>query len=246
MKMEILEKAIKLLQSNEYHKTIDTINDFLDENPHYRTIDYRHFANPIEEILYDLYVDKMEDANVLAMDECLEDVYQILAIAYSATGNLDEALRNLKIANQINPVSSIILMRIVELHQQRHEEDKIKPYVCDIFRYAYDTELITSNYFKLADYLYHTNKNMELYDHLFNFYMFLISDEAQKPVREDIEYFRANNVPVGVNMEIIKILFYLIDMHTKQDRPHAVEYFNNILWEVSDYNEILLKIENEG
>lgn len=244
--MEFLQDIMNLLQSGEYEKTIDTINDFLDENPHYRTIDYHHFANPIEEILYDIYVDKIGDAKLLPLDENLEDVYQMLAIAHSEIGNLDEALKNLKIANRINPVSSIILMRIVEIYQQRHEEDKIKPYVCDIFKYAYDTELVTSNYFKLADYLYHTNKNIELYDHLFNFFMFLKSDEQSKPVKEDIEYFRANNVPVGVNMEIIKILFYLIEVHKQQDMPHAVEYFSDILWEVSDYNENLLKIENEG
>lgn len=244
--MEFLEKAINLLNTQEYHKTIDEINKFLDENPEYKTIDYHHFANPIEEILYDIYIGEIEKAKVLSPDEALEDIYQILSIAHTRMGNMDEALKNLKIANQINPVSSIILMRIIEHYQQRRKEEKIKPYVCDIFRYAYDTDLITSNYFKLADYLYHTNQNMELYDHLFNFFIFLNSDEAQKPVKEDIEYFRKNNVPVGINTEIIKILFYLIDVHVKQNMPHAAEYFKKILWEVSDYNEKLLKIENEG
>ena len=244
--MELRNETINLLNSGKTQDVIDKITQFLDENPEYKTIDYYHFSNPIEEILFDIYVDKIDNIKQLGLDEPLDEIYHIYAIAHASQGKPDLALKYLKTANRINPVSAPILMRIIEFHQQRHEEEKIKPYVCDIFRYSYDVELIVSNYFKLADYLFHTNKNIELYDHLFNFFMFLKSDEEEKPVREDIEFFRKNNVPVGVNIEIIRILFYLIDVHTKQDLKATAEYFNNILWEVSDFNEKLLKIENEG
>lgn len=40
---------------------------------------------------------------------------------------------------------------------------------------------------------------MELYNHLFNFFVFLKFDEEQKLVKEDIIYFRQNNIQVGVN-----------------------------------------------
>ena len=159
---------------------------------------------------------------------------------------MDEAEKYLKIAHEINPVSPPILMRLCEFYQQKHQEEKLKEYVCDIFKYTYDTELLISNYFKLADYLFHTNQNVELYDHLFNFFMFLKSGEETKPVKEDIKYFRDHDVPVGINMEIIKILLYLIDVHTKQGMENAAQYFKNILVEVSDFNESLFRIENES
>ena len=244
--MELRNETINLLNSGKTQDVIDKITQFLDENPEYKTIDYYHFSNPIEEILFDIYVDKIDNIKQLGLDEPLDEIYHIYAIAHASQGKPDLALKYLKTANRINPVSAPILMRIIEFHQQRHEEEKIKPYVCDIFRYSYDVELVVSNYFKLADYLFHTNKNNELYDHLFNFFMFLKSDEEEKPVREDIEFFRKNNVPVGVNIEIIRILFYLIDVHTKQGLEATSDYFKNILWEVSDFNEKLLKIENEG
>lgn len=47
---------------------------------------------------------------------------------------------------------------------------------------------------------------MELYNHLFNFFVFLKSGEEQKPVKEDIIYFSQNNIQVGVNPKIIQLL----------------------------------------
>lgn len=47
---------------------------------------------------------------------------------------------------------------------------------------------------------------MELYNHLFNFFVFLKFDEEQKLVKEDIIYFRQNNIRVGVNPKIIQLL----------------------------------------
>ena len=46
--MEFLDEIIDLLNSGEFQKIIDSIGDFLDENPAYKTIDYHHFANPLE------------------------------------------------------------------------------------------------------------------------------------------------------------------------------------------------------
>ena len=244
--MEFLSQIIELLNTGKGDEVIEKIALFLDENPQYTTIDYRHFANPIEEILYSIYIGDIESVKLLDLDEPLEEIYTIYSIAHMIKDSADEAEKYLKIAHEINPVSAPILMRLCELYQQMNQEEKIKEYVCDIFKYSYDTELLVSNYFKLADYLFHTNQNRDLYDHLFNFFMFLKSGEAQKPVKDDIKYFRENNVPVGVNIEIIKILLYLIDEHTKQGMENAAGYFRNILDEVSEFNEYLFRIENEG
>lgn len=244
--MEFLDQIIELVNTGKSDEVIDRVDSFLDENPQYKTIDYHHFANPIEEILYSVYLGDIESIKLLDLDEPLEEVYVVYSIAHMIQGKVDEAEKYLKIALEINPVSAPILMRLCELCQQQHQEEKLKGYVCDIFKYTYDTQILTSNYFKLADYLFHTNQNIELYDHLFNFFMFLKSGEAQKPVKDDIKYFRDNDVPVGINIEIIKILLYLIDVHTQQGMENAAGYFKSILAEVSDFNENLFKIENEG
>ena len=55
--MEFLDEIIDLLNSGEFQKIIDSIGDFLDENPAYKTIDYHHFANPLEEMLIDNYLE---------------------------------------------------------------------------------------------------------------------------------------------------------------------------------------------
>ena len=55
--MEFLDEIIDLLNSGEFQKIIDSIGDFLDENPAYKTIDYHHFANPLEEMLFDNYLE---------------------------------------------------------------------------------------------------------------------------------------------------------------------------------------------
>ena len=235
--MELLDEIIELLNSGNFKEVIDKVDGFLDENPSYKTIDYYHFANPLEELLFDKYIGEIGSVRALDLDEPLDEVYTVYAIAHLSIGNVDEGEKYLNIANQINPVSARILMRLCELYQARHEEEKLKDLACDIFRYAYDVELLTSNYFKLADYLYHTNQNMELYDHLLNFYLFLKSGEEQHPVSEDVEYFKENNIQVGVNPEILMMLMYLIEVHTQQNMPNAAEYFKNMFNELAEFTK---------
>ena len=237
--MEFMDKIIDLLNSGQFQEIINNINDFLDENPSYKTIDYHHFANPLEEILFDYYFGNIESIKTLELDEALEDIYTIYSIAYMNLGQIDEAEKYLKIANKINPVSAPILIRLCELYQSKHEEEKLKELSCEIFKYAYDVDILTSNYFKLADYLYHTQQNMELYGHLFNFFIFLKSGEEEKPVRDDIIYFRENKIQVGVNPKIIQILSYLIDLHNQQNMYNTAKYFKNILDEVCEFNYYL-------
>lgn len=237
--MEFLDEIIDLLNSGEFQKIIDSIGDFLDENPAYKTIDYHHFANPLEEMLFDNYLGNFESIKTLDLDKPLEDIYTIYSIAYMNLGQINEAEKYLKIANQINPVSAPILIRLCEFYQSKHEEEKLKDLCCDIFKYTYDVDILTSSYFKLADYLYHTNQNMELYNHLFNFFVFLKFDEEQKPVKEDIIYFSQNNIQVGVNPKIIQLLMYLIALYSQNNMLSSSGYFKNILDEVSKFNNYL-------
>ena len=237
--MEFLDDIIDLLNSEKFQEVIESIGDFLDKNPEYKTIDYYHFANPLEELLFNKYVANISSVKTLGLDEPLEEIYTIYAMAHRGIGKLDECEKYFKIANQINPVSSVILMRLSEFYQARHEEEKLKDLSCDIFRYAYDVEILTSNYFKLADYLFHTNQNMELYDHLFNFYMFLRSGEEQNPVNDDVKYFKENDIQVGANPEILMMLMYLIDVHTQQNMPNAAQYFKNIFNELAEFTKYL-------
>ena len=48
--MEFLENIISSLNSGKFQEVIESIGDFLDKNPAYKTIDYYHFANPLEEL----------------------------------------------------------------------------------------------------------------------------------------------------------------------------------------------------
>ena len=228
-----------MLNSGKFKEVIDKIDGFLDKNPSYKTIDYYHFANPLEELLFDKYIGDINSAKTLNLDEPLDEIYTIYAVAHMGIGKLDEWEKYLKIANQINPVSAPILMRLCEFYQSLHAEEKLKDFSCDIFKYSYDVELLTSNYFKLADYLFHTNQNMELYNHLLNFYFFLQSGEEQPSVSEDVKYFKENNIQVGANPEILMMLMYLIEVHTQQNMLGTAEYFKSILNELVEFTKYL-------
>ena len=117
--MEILSRAIELINSGKFDLTVKTISSFLDENPRYKTIDYLHFQNPIEEVLFDVYSGWSDSVEKLDLEESLDELYMIYGIAYMAQDMLDEAEKYLKTANQINPVSCTILMRLCELYQQK-------------------------------------------------------------------------------------------------------------------------------
>lgn len=237
--MEIITRIVDLLNSGEFNDVVNLITEFLNSNLEYKTIDYYHFANPIEELLYESYICETDSIKKLNLNEPLDEIYMFYALGFLNLHDLDNALKYMKIANKINPVSSEILMRLCEIYQQRDEESQLKPLIDDIFKYVYDKQLLISNYFKLADYLFHTYQNMELYDHLFNFFIFLQVGESEKPVKEDIEYFKKNSVPVGFNPEIIKILIKLYDNYSKQGMINACEYFENILNEIIEFNTYL-------
>lgn len=86
---------------------------------------------------------------------------------------------------------------------------------------------------------------MELYNHLFNFFVFLKSGEEQKLVKEDIIYFRQNNIQVGVNPKIIQLLMYLIALYSQNNMLSSSGYFKNILDEVSEFNNYLNHIVDD-
>ncbi len=86
---------------------------------------------------------------------------------------------------------------------------------------------------------------MELYNHLFNFFVFLKFDEEQKLVKEDIIYFRQNNIQVGVNPKIIQLLMYLIALYSQNNMLSSSGYFKNILDEVSEFNNYLNHIVDD-
>ena len=243
IQVEILDESIELLNRGDFDGVIRNISDFLDENPQYKTIDYYHFANPIEEILYSVYIGDVESINVLDLGESLEEVYLIYSIALMNLGKLDEAEKYLKTAKMINPVSAQILMKQCELYQAMHSEKHLKELSLDILKYSYDVNLLISAYFKLADYHYHTGEDMELYGHLLNFYMFLRAGEDMGDVQEDIMYLREHDIQVGFNMEVIQILAYLYDVHSKNGMPNSAEYFKNILGQIGGFQEYLKSLE---
>lgn len=63
--MEFLDEKMELLNSGKAQGAIDAIDDFLDKNPKYKTVDYYHIANPLEELLFDEYAEKIESVKVL-------------------------------------------------------------------------------------------------------------------------------------------------------------------------------------
>ena len=229
---------IDLLNRGKYSSVIEKITDFLNKNPKYKTIDYFHFANPIEEVLFNRYICDISSVKKLELGETLDEIYLIYAIAYMGLGKLDEAEKYLKIANKINPVSAEILMKKCELCHLKNSEDEIKEFSCDIFKYTYEVKLLISNYFKLADYYYHTGKNNEMYNHLLNFYMTLATDD-DRSIKEDIAYLKENNVQIGFNREVIEIVAYLYDMHRQNGMNHSAEYFKNILNEMINFQGYL-------
>ena len=87
---------------------------------------------------------------------------------------------------------------------------------------------------------------MELYNHLFNFFVFLKSGEEQKPVKEDIIYFRQNNIQVGVNLKIIQLLMYLIALYSQNNMLSSSGYFKNILDEVSKFKNAVEMYRLQG
>ena len=84
---------------------------------------------------------------------------------------------------------------------------------------------------------------MELYNHLFNLYMVLRTGEDMGNVGEDIKYLRDHNVQVGFNMEVISIVSYLYDVHSKNGMKNSAEYFKNILGQIVGFQEYLKSLE---
>ena len=236
--MELINEIIDLLDEGKAGDVIDKVDSFLAANPEYKTIDYYHFANPIEQILYGLYIDDDESIKKLGYDEePLDEIYQIYAMAYEAKGEMELAQKYLLIANQINPVSAIIKMRLCEFYQLVNEEHKIRDFALDIMKYTYDVDLLVASYFKLADYYYHMNQDIEIYDHVLNLFMVLHGEDMD--VSGDIKYLEDRGFQVGFNPEVVQILLYLYDVHTEHGMKTTAQYFKNLLDQIVDFNDFI-------
>lgn len=236
--MEILDRAIGLLNEERFSDVIDLIDDFLNRNPEFRKIDYHHFVNPIEELLFNVYIGDVKKAKTLDLDMELEELYVVYSIAYGILGDIESAEKYLNVAHMINPVSAPILMRLCEFYQAKHEEERLKGLAEDILRYTYDPDLLKSCYFKLADYYYHVGDDLEMYGHLLNFFAALKGVEDMD-VGQDISYLEGRGVQVGFNGEVVDIIIYLIDIHQKQGMPHTAEYFHAIMGRIVEFSMFL-------
>ena len=79
--MEILDEIIDMLNAGEFSKVTAKIEEFLNQNPEYKQIDYYHFSNPLEELLFNENIKDIFSVKTLELDEPLEEIYTIYSIA---------------------------------------------------------------------------------------------------------------------------------------------------------------------
>ncbi|ADC46599.1 TPR repeat-containing protein [Methanobrevibacter ruminantium M1] len=244
---ELAEEARKLEKNGKYDEAIELILNYLDQNPQYKTIDYYHFANPIEEILFNVYIEDIDSVKTLNLEECLELIYFTLARAYGKKGDKEKEEKYLKIANKINPVSAIILLRLCKYCQSINENEKIKELAPDIMKYSYNSKILIESYLTLAFSYLDDKQEKELYNHLMQFYLTVeTGTDFWDSIKEDIKYLEEHEIQVGFNPEMFSILKYLIALHTKQGREDTAKYFKDILYLMEEFTKSLNELRYDS
>ena len=242
---KILLDVEYFLKNENFKIVVEMILEFIDNHPQYVNCDSYSFANPIEKALYALYIEDIDEINVLPINERLDQLYYYLGLSYFYLNDFENSEKYLTIANEINPVSAPILNQLCLIYQEKHDFKKVKRVVDDLFNYVYDKDILISTYFKLSDYHYHFTNNFEIYKHLFNFYTFLVSGQDMGNVSDDLAYFKQNDIQIGFNISILQLSANLYEEANEKNLENISNYFKDFFENLAEFNNYLESLEEQ-
>ena len=242
-----LEKLDKFI--NKYQSPFENDDD----------AEYHFFTNTLEELIFMRYIGSKNEIKYIPTNQPVLDLYYIYGFLLLEDNQFEKSEEYLKKAIKINPVSSRVILELSEIYKiHTYTYNKYYMFVSDALKYAYYPQDIARCYRQLGFYYIEENQ-MEIALALFIYSMeYELSPQAYSEINyiqsknselklnldECINIIKNKNIQLGVNPFVLDTLYELADEYEKNRLYSQSLYYYEIIYDLTNDENILEKIKN--
>ena len=261
--LDILDELSYDIESGKYETALEKLDRFMESfTPVFEDDafnEYHFFTNPLEEIIFNTYIGSEKEIRYIPNNQPLLDLYYIYGFLLLEAQNFDKSEEYLKKAIKINPVSSRIILELCEIYKvHTYTYNKFYMFTTNALQYAYYPQDLGRCYRNLG-YYYIEENQMETALALFIYSMeYDLSPLAYREITyiqsknkdldltldECIEIIGSKNIQIGPNPLVLETLYELSYEYEKNKLFSQASYFYNLIYELTQDDEILEKINN--
>ncbi len=230
---------------------------------------YFCFANPLEEILYQIHSKSKKTVRKSIYD--FVSIYYYYGYALIENGKLDEAEMALQNALRWNPVSVMVMKELGEIYKIRKDFDEYLKWTKQILKFVYSASDIARCYrnlgyyyteiekYDIASALYYLSIEYEQTE-IANAELFYIAKQTgtvpQKlPTQEMKELFEKYHIPFGADKDVLGIAYQMGKSCYEEKEYYGAYFCFHVLFELTKDEEIqkmlqqletLLKAQDEN
>ena len=261
--MDILNEVAYEIENGKSKVALEKLDKFINkyQSPFENDDDaeYHFFTNTLEELIFMRYIGSKNEIKYIPTNQPVLDLYYIYGFLLLEDKQFEKSEKYLKKAIKINPVSSRVILELSEIYKiHTYTYNKYYMFVSDALKYAYYPQDIARCYRQLGFYYIEENQ-MEIALALFIYSMeYELSPQAYSEINyiqsknselklnldECINIIKNKNIQLGVNPFVLDTLYELTDEYEKNHLYSQSIYYYEIIYELTNDENILEKIKN--
>ena len=261
--MDILNEVAYEIENGKSKVALEKLDKFINkyQSPFENDDDaeYHFFTNTLEELIFMRYIGSKNEIKYIPTNQPVLDLYYIYGFLLLEDKQFEKSEKYLKKAIKINPVSSRVILELSEIYKiHTYTYNKYYMFVSDALKYAYYPQDIARCYRQLGFYYIEENQ-MEIALALFIYSMeYELSPQAYSEINyiqsknselklnldECINIIKNKNIQLGVNPFVLHTLYEFTDEYEKNHLYSLSIYYYEIIYELTNDENILEKIKN--
>jgi len=261
--MDILNEVAYEIENGKSKVALEKLDKFINkyQSPFENDDDaeYHFFTNTLEELIFMRYIGSKNEIKYIPTNQPVLDLYYIYGFLLLEDKQFEKSEKYLKKAIKINPVSSRVILELSEIYKiHTYTYNKYYMFVSDALKYAYYPRDIARCYRQLGFYYIEENQ-MEIALALFIYSMeYELSPQAYSEINyiqsknselklnldECINIIKNKNIQLGVNPFVLDTLYELADEYEKNRLYSQSLYYYEIIYDLTNDENILEKIKN--
>ena len=259
---DAFDEAMLCVQNQDLETALNKLDSFFKSFPFAfqddKVNEYHSFSNPIEEILFMECIGTEKELRFIPNNQPYVDIHYLYGSLLIEFGRLDEGEIPLNYALKLNPVNSGILFERAEISKYKKDFDSFFDYTIKALKYAYSSQFLARSYrnlgfyyiekedFDLAVAALNYSLSVEFSPNAFSELEYVKSLGHKNTISEErmIELLKENNIQIGPNPLILKILTKLIMEAELNNNYNIALYFYNIAYDLTKDEEVLEKIKD--
>ena len=215
------------------------------------------FDHPLEEVIYKNY--NRSEKEVRHCDIPFASIYLQYGSLLIDLDRWEDAQKSLEKAREWNPVSTSIIFELCETYKHLNQLQLYLDTVKEVFQYCYEPETVARAYRNLGWYFV----EKEMYDEAVAVLVMSLQYEKNDFVQSELFYIEQKSgkqiaqpeiedlkkiaekygFPVGAHTEVLSILYSIGIDAMKHDNKEVAKYFLNLLFNLTDDEDIKALID---